>query len=57
MFLIGTAMVVFGMGLHFMFVASKGKGSQLPGSNLFGLFNLEVRTVGFFQVWSPKYGG
>ncbi|GFY86126.1 hypothetical protein Acr_04g0008640 [Actinidia rufa] len=42
MFLIGTAMLVFGMGLHFMFVGSKGKGSQLHGSNLFGLFNLKT---------------
>ncbi|XP_057469394.1 uncharacterized protein LOC130758483 [Actinidia eriantha] len=43
MFLIGTAMLVFGMGLHGMFVAAKGKGSQLPaGSNLFGLFNLKT---------------
>ncbi|CAK9178579.1 unnamed protein product [Ilex paraguariensis] len=42
MFLVGTAMLVFGMALHVMFVGSKGKGSQLPGSNLFGLFYLKA---------------
>uniref|UniRef100_A0A5B7BHM8 Uncharacterized protein n=1 Tax=Davidia involucrata TaxID=16924 RepID=A0A5B7BHM8_DAVIN len=45
MFLVGTAMLIFGMGLHVMFVGSKhlkGKGPQLPGSNFFGLFNLKT---------------
>ncbi|KAM7517129.1 hypothetical protein LguiA_006712 [Lonicera macranthoides] len=43
MFLIGTAMLIFGMGLHMMFVGSRnlnGKGSPLPPSNFFGLFYL-----------------
>lgn len=40
MFLVGTALLVFGMGVHVMFVGSnhlKAKG-PLPVSNLFGLF-------------------
>ncbi|KAJ9567522.1 hypothetical protein OSB04_003488 [Centaurea solstitialis] len=44
MFLVGTAMLTFGVGLHFMFVgsrASKGNISPLPSSNLFGLFYLK----------------
>ncbi|KAI3522037.1 hypothetical protein L1887_11515 [Cichorium endivia] len=44
MFLVGTAMLTFGMGLHVMFVgsqASRGKGSPLPSSNFFGLFYLK----------------
>lgn len=43
MFLVGTALLVFGMGLHVMFVGSdhlKAKG-PLPVSNLFGLFRLK----------------
>ncbi|GMP45130.1 hypothetical protein CsSME_00013758 [Camellia sinensis var. sinensis] len=45
MFMVGTAMLVFGMGLHVMFVGSKhGNSSHLPtpSSNLFGLFNLNT---------------
>ncbi|PWA84269.1 hypothetical protein CTI12_AA160320 [Artemisia annua] len=45
MFLIGTAMLTFGMGLHLMFVgssrASKGNGLPIPQSNFFGLFYLK----------------
>ncbi|KAL7619141.1 uncharacterized protein LOC111876244 [Lactuca sativa] len=41
MFLIGTAMLVFGMGLHVMFVGSQSQGSQLPSSNFFGNFHLK----------------
>ncbi|KAL7607135.1 hypothetical protein Lser_V15G18779 [Lactuca serriola] len=44
MFLVGTAMLTFGMGLHVMFVgsqASRGNGSTLPSSNFFGLFQLK----------------
>ncbi|CAL5332318.1 unnamed protein product [Camellia sinensis] len=47
MFMVGTAMLVFGMGLHVMFVGSKhGNSSHLPtpSSNLFGLFNLNANT-------------
>ncbi|XP_058220927.1 uncharacterized protein LOC131331102 [Rhododendron vialii] len=45
MFLVGTALLVFGMGLHVMFVGTnhlQTKGPQLPGSNLFGLFHLKT---------------
>ncbi|KAK2969416.1 hypothetical protein RJ640_020359 [Escallonia rubra] len=44
MFLVGTAMLIFGVGLHVMFVGSRNlsaEGSQLPGSNFFGLFHLK----------------
>ncbi|XP_074357790.1 uncharacterized protein LOC141697363 [Apium graveolens] len=45
MYLVGTAMLIFGTGLHVMFVGTqnfKGKGtSVLPKSNFFGLFYLE----------------
>ncbi|KAH7848622.1 hypothetical protein Vadar_005210 [Vaccinium darrowii] len=44
MFLVGTALLVFGMGVHVMFVGSnnlKAKG-PLPVSNLFGLFRLKT---------------
>ncbi|CAI0558739.1 unnamed protein product [Linum tenue] len=45
MFLVGTAMLVFGVGLHAMFVGSKDsqhdKQTWLPQSNLFGLFHLK----------------
>ncbi|THG21666.1 hypothetical protein TEA_000295 [Camellia sinensis var. sinensis] len=59
MFLIGTAMLIFGMGLHAMFVGSKylkGKGSQLPSSNFFGLFHLKTlpRWVGMKSVTEAK---
>ncbi|XP_059637377.1 uncharacterized protein LOC132279419 [Cornus florida] len=56
MFLLGTAMLIFGIGLHVMFVGSKGKGTQLPGSNLFGLFYLKtLRTwVGMKSVAQAK---
>ncbi|GMJ15356.1 hypothetical protein HRI_005204800 [Hibiscus trionum] len=42
MFLVGTAMLIFGMGLYTMFVGSKtmkGGAPSLPTSNLFGLFH------------------
>ncbi|XAR64098.1 hypothetical protein NMG60_11024307 [Bertholletia excelsa] len=59
MFLVGTAMLIFGIGLHVMFVGSKhlkGKGSQLPTSNLFGLFALKTlpRWVGMKSVAEAK---
>ncbi|XP_017257063.1 uncharacterized protein LOC108226592 [Daucus carota subsp. sativus] len=44
MYLVGTAMLIFGTGLHVMFVGTnfKGKGSTvLPESNFFGLFHLQ----------------
>ncbi|KAI3460278.1 hypothetical protein Pfo_016941 [Paulownia fortunei] len=44
MFLVGTAMLVFGMALYVMFVGQnniKGKGSQHSGSTLSRNFNLE----------------
>nr|XP_043618287.1 uncharacterized protein LOC122590014 [Erigeron canadensis] len=44
MFLVGTAMLTFGMGMHVMFVASrtsKGNTLPIPPSNLFGLFYLK----------------
>ena len=45
MFLVGTVMVVFGMGLHLLFVGSErmqGKGQWPSNSNLFGLSYLRV---------------
>ncbi|XVE69966.1 hypothetical protein DITRI_Ditri10aG0033400 [Diplodiscus trichospermus] len=45
MFLVGTAMLIFGMGLYIMFVGSKtmeGGAPSLPRSNLFGLFHLKT---------------
>lgn len=45
MFLVGTAMLMFGFGLYAMFVGSKTmkeKGPRLSGSNLFGLFYMKV---------------
>ncbi|KAG5231007.1 UPF0114 domain-containing protein [Salix suchowensis] len=44
MFLVGTAMLIFGVGLYVMFVGSKNPKDQallLPDSNLFGLFSLK----------------
>ncbi|KAF5792443.1 hypothetical protein HanRHA438_Chr09g0418041 [Helianthus annuus] len=42
MFLVGTAMLTFGMGLYVMFVGSKApKGRPIPSSNFFGLFHLK----------------
>ncbi|XP_030931102.1 uncharacterized protein LOC115956984 [Quercus lobata] len=44
MFLVGTAMLIFGMGLYVMFVGTKTmkeKGSGLSESNFFGLFYLK----------------
>lgn len=44
MFLVGTAMLMFGVGLYTMFVGSKSvKEKGLVGSNLFGLFQMKVR--------------
>ncbi|XWS14632.1 hypothetical protein CRYUN_Cryun35bG0025900 [Craigia yunnanensis] len=48
MFLVGTAMLIFGMGLYIMFVGSntmKGGAPSLPRSNLFGLFHLKILPV------------
>ncbi|KAH9758502.1 hypothetical protein KPL71_016713 [Citrus sinensis] len=42
---IGTALLIFGVGLYAMFVGSKNikeKSSQIPASNLFGLFYLKT---------------
>ncbi|XVE55981.1 hypothetical protein DITRI_Ditri03aG0200900 [Diplodiscus trichospermus] len=53
MFLVGTAMLIFGMGLYAMFVGSKtmkGGAPSLPRSNLFGLFNLKVIQLSFIFV-------
>ncbi|XP_076933233.1 uncharacterized protein LOC143599062 [Bidens hawaiensis] len=42
MFLVGTAMLIFGMGLHVMFVGSQAsEGRPIPSSNFFGLFYLK----------------
>ncbi|KAJ9186645.1 hypothetical protein P3X46_002192 [Hevea brasiliensis] len=43
MFLVGTAMLIFGVGLHVIFVGSKNlkQNALLPGSSLFGLFFLK----------------
>ncbi|GAV88488.1 UPF0114 domain-containing protein [Cephalotus follicularis] len=46
MYLIGTAMLIFGMGLYVIFVGSrnmKENGSLLPRSNLFGLYPMKAR--------------
>ncbi|GAB4860816.1 hypothetical protein Ancab_035978 [Ancistrocladus abbreviatus] len=46
MFLVGTAMLIFGVGLYVMFVGSKSNErrypQQIPKSNLFGLFHLKM---------------
>ncbi|EEF52510.1 uncharacterized protein LOC8260922 isoform X1 [Ricinus communis] len=45
MYLVGTAMLIFGVGLYAIFVGSKGSkgnGQWLPESNLFGLFYLKT---------------
>ncbi|XP_022772804.1 uncharacterized protein LOC111315386 [Durio zibethinus] len=45
MFLVGTGMLIFGMGLYIMFVGSKtmkGGAPSLPRSNLFGLSHLKT---------------
>lgn len=45
MFLVGTAMFMFGVGLYVIFVEPKNlkeNGQLLPGSNLFGLYHLKV---------------
>ncbi|CAM8983436.1 unnamed protein product [Rhodiola kirilowii] len=52
MFLVGTAMLIFGMGLYSMFVGSKSVKERalcLPKSNLFGLFRLRAA-----PAWAPK---
>lgn len=62
MYLVGTAMLIFGTGLHVMFVGTqnfKGKGTTvLPKSNFFGLFYLEVYLYhyvsNFLETWSPN---
>ncbi|CAL5418189.1 unnamed protein product [Camellia sinensis] len=58
MFLIGTAMLMFGMGLHVMFMGSKylkGKGSQLPPSNFFGLFYLKLLKTKIMNFRNHKH--
>ncbi|KAJ8621012.1 hypothetical protein MRB53_029541 [Persea americana] len=44
-FLVGNAMLIFGVGIYVMFVGSKemnrNKGSLNPGSNFFGFFHLK----------------
>ncbi|KAL8230873.1 hypothetical protein R6Q57_000651 [Mikania cordata] len=48
MFLIGTAMLTFGMGLHVMFVGSQASKDRLiPSSNFFGVFFLKE-----FPTWA-----
>ncbi|CAK9170889.1 unnamed protein product [Ilex paraguariensis] len=42
---IGTAMLVFGMALHVMFVGSKGKGSQLPGQTCWAFLSQGEATL------------
>ena len=46
MFLVGTALVVFGVGLFAMFVGSEKMTEKnqrwVSGSNLFGLFYMKV---------------
>lgn len=45
MFLVGTAMIIIGTGLHIMFVGSRNMRDRrmwLPDSNLFGLFHLKT---------------
>ena len=51
-FLVGTAMLIFGVGLYVMFVGSKNPKDEalsLPDSNLFGLFSLKVSLFFFFN--------
>lgn len=49
LYLLGTVMLVFGMGLYELFVSNLGSASSLPNqkpsdrSNLFGLFTLKER--------------
>ncbi|PKU68350.1 hypothetical protein MA16_Dca008831 [Dendrobium catenatum] len=50
MFLVGTAMLVFGMGLYSMFIEDseiprRRKGLLANRSNLFGLFHLQMKSV------------
>lgn len=57
MFLVGTAMLVFGVGLYAMFMGSKAvndKGPRFTDSNLFGLFYMKVRTSQslFLHMWT-----
>ena len=57
MFLVGTAMLTFGMGLYVMFVGTrsmKEKGPWLSGSNLFGLFSMKVISLSSeaFCIWT-----
>ncbi|KAI3684795.1 hypothetical protein L6452_34021 [Arctium lappa] len=56
MFLVGTAMLVFGMGLHVMFVGSQGSKSQFSSSNFFGIFYLKENPswVGMKSVIQAK---
>lgn len=53
MFLVGTAMLIFGVGLYAMFVGSKAvkeKGPRFSESNLFGLFYMKVPFTPFLQI-------
>lgn len=49
MYLVGTAVLIFGTGLHVMFVGTQNfKGNEstvLPKSNFFGLFHLQVQIL------------
>ncbi|XP_044510065.1 uncharacterized protein LOC123228672 isoform X1 [Mangifera indica] len=59
LFLVGTAMLIFGVGLYAMFVGSKNiteKEQLLSGSNLFGLFHMKrlPKWVEMESVWEAK---
>lgn len=55
MFLVGTALVVFGVGLFAMFVGSEKMTEKnqrwVSGSNLFGLFYMKVQK----QIWLDEH--
>ncbi|KAL5574351.1 hypothetical protein UlMin_023948 [Ulmus minor] len=54
MFLVGMAMLIFGVGLYTMFVESKSvnqKGSCLSQSNLFGLFYMKVLLTPYYLLF------
>ncbi|CAL8099967.1 unnamed protein product [Prunus armeniaca] len=53
MFLVGTAMLIFGVGLYAMFVGSKAvkeKGPRFSESNFFGIFYMKVPFTPFLQI-------
>ncbi|XP_044475845.1 uncharacterized protein LOC123203525 [Mangifera indica] len=57
-FLVGTAMLIFGVGLYAMFVGSKNiaEKKEHSGSNLFGLFHMKrlPKWVEMESVWEAK---